>query len=104
MDSHRLAQDYTTAALHKQGRQAPATHANLSIRPDTHAEPHRNQAARLQSVFIGQSCIAVYFRCFASKALHCTLYHAEHFSANNAVERKSDTCDSQTGNNIVSQG
>ena len=25
-------------------------------------------------------CIAVYFRFLASMALHCTLYHAEHFS------------------------
>ena len=25
-------------------------------------------------------CIAVYFRFLASKALHCTLYHVEHFS------------------------
>ena len=31
-------------------------------------------------------CIAVYFRFFASKALHCTLYDADHFFAISAMD------------------
>ena len=31
-------------------------------------------------------CIAVYFKLLASKALHCTLYHAEHFFAISAMD------------------